>query len=256
MSRVAYLEVENLTVDYDRPAPVVDAISFTVSKGEFLTFIGRSGSGKTTILRAIAGLAQTSGGAVTWLNGEAPRLSFVFQEASLLPWKDALHNVTLPLEIAGVRGAEAAKRAEGALIRVGLRDRMRAMPGELSGGERMRVSIARALVAKPQVMLMDEPFGALDEITRMRLNEILLELASAEGWTVLFVTHSVFEAAYLSDKVAILTAEGGKLAALRDIPLPRPRRPSVRGTAAYAHQCAGLSDVLRDQVSPAAEIGL
>jgi len=196
-------------------------LSFRVEQGEFVSLLGPSGCGKSTALRLIAGLLAPDSGAVTW-NGVRPSLGFVFQEPTLMPWTDALANARLPLDLRKVQRGEADRQAANALARLGLKGFEPAFPRELSGGMKMRVSIARALAAKPSVLLMDEPFAALDEITRAALNDDLLALAREDGITVIFVTHSVMESAYLSDRVLVMSPRPGRITA--DITLPPGKR--------------------------------
>ena len=171
-------------------------VSLDVREGEFLSVLGPSGCGKSTLLRLIAGLTEPTTGAIDWSAGKRRNLGFVFQEPTLMPWATALANVALPLKLRGTARSEREARAAQALVNVGLKGFERVWPRELSGGMKMRVSLARALVVEPRLLLMDEPFAALDEITRHRLNDDLLELWQKSGVTVVFVTHSVFESVY------------------------------------------------------------
>ncbi|MEY4708102.1 MAG: hypothetical protein RJB58_1825 [Pseudomonadota bacterium] len=195
-------------------------LSFEVSPGQFVSLLGPSGCGKSTALRLTAGLLTPDAGKITFPGGR-PETGFVFQEPTLMPWADALTNVRLPLDLKSVRREEANARAAHALARVGLGGFERALPRELSGGMKMRVSLARALVAEPQLLLLDEPFAALDEITRAQLGDDLLRLWREDGLTVLFVTHSVSESAYLSQRVLVMTPRPGRITA--DIALPPER---------------------------------
>ncbi|MGH6827639.1 MAG: ABC transporter ATP-binding protein [Rhizomicrobium sp.] len=185
-------------------------LSFAVREGEFVSLLGPSGSGKSTVLRLIAGLIEPDDGTICW-QPSRPELGFVFQEPTLMPWTDALANARLPLDLGGVPRRQANAQAGEALARLGLGDFLHAYPRELSGGMKMRVSIARALVKVPRVLLMDEPFAALDEPTRQDLNDDLLKLSGADGITVIFVTHSVTEAAYLSGRVLVLSPRPGRV---------------------------------------------
>jgi NitT/TauT family transport system ATP-binding protein len=187
-------------------------LSFTVGAGEFVSLLGPSGCGKSTALRLVAGLLQPDSGAVEYPDGK-PEIGFVFQEPTLMPWADALTNARLPLDLKHVARGEGDDRAAAALARLGLKGFASAYPRELSGGMKMRVSIARALAARPKLLLMDEPFAALDEITRASLNDDLLALAREDGITVIFVTHSVMESAYLSSRVLVMSARPGRLTA-------------------------------------------
>jgi len=214
--------------------------NFSVQPGEFISLVGPSGCGKSTILRIVAGLGPTSAGEVrvAGLSPEAARrerqdMAFVFQDATLLPWRTVLGNVELPLQMRGLGKAERQRSALDALETVGLHDFAREYPRQLSGGMKMRASIARALVAKPSLMLMDEPFGALDEMTRSRLNVELLRIVALANWTVLFVTHNVFEAVFLSSRILVMSSRPGRIVADIPIDLPYPREPGLRTTPEF-----------------------
>jgi len=227
----------------------LDGFDIAVRNGEFLTLLGPSGCGKSTVLRLIAGLAEPSAGAIAWggaRHGARDKrgVGFVFQEPTLMPWATALRNVMLPLELTGADRAAAAMGAGLALERVGLAGFREAYPRELSGGMRMRVSIARALVTNPPLLLMDEPFAALDEIARFKLNDDLLALWRAGGHTVVFVTHSVFEAVYLSSRIVVMSARPGRVAAEMAIDAPYPRDENFRTSAEYAGICRIASQAL------------
>jgi NitT/TauT family transport system ATP-binding protein len=196
-------------------------LGFAVREGEFVSLLGPSGCGKSTALRLIAGLIAPDTGEIRW-SGTRPEMGFVFQEPTLMPWADALTNARLPLDLKRVPRSEADPKAAAALARLGLKGFESAYPRELSGGMKMRVSIARALAAKPKLFLMDEPFAALDEITRARLNDDLQALAREDGITVIFVTHSVMESAYLSDRVLVMSPRPGRVTAEIALP-PGPR---------------------------------
>ncbi|HEY4274505.1 MAG TPA: ABC transporter ATP-binding protein [Rhizomicrobium sp.] len=196
-------------------------LSFSVADGEFLSLLGPSGCGKSTALRLIAGLIAPDSGTITW-KGQRPELGFVFQEPTLMPWGDAQTNARLPLDLQKIARAEADARAAAALARVGLTAFARAYPRELSGGMKMRVSIARALASRPKLLLMDEPFAALDEPSRQSLNDDLKRLAREDNITVIFVTHSVMEASYLSDRVLVLSPRPGRIKTAIALP-PGPR---------------------------------
>jgi NitT/TauT family transport system ATP-binding protein len=247
------VEVDDVVVTFERDRREVlalDGVGFEVPDGGFLSLLGPSGSGKSTLLRVIADLVMPVHGAAR-VNGrsaresrEARSLGFVFQDAALLPWRTALDNVLLPLELGGHGKGVVGPSAEELLDMVGLGDRMDAYPRELSGGMRQRVAIARALVTRPNVLLMDEPFGALDEITRERLNEELLRIWEETKTTVLFVTHSIPEAVFLSQRVAVLTAQPGRLAGMVEIDLPYPRRRQVRETPEFARLASSVRSIL------------
>jgi NitT/TauT family transport system ATP-binding protein len=225
-------------------------IDLTVARGEFLSLLGPSGCGKSTLLRIVAGLSPpTSGCCELNLGGAgqgvpAGRIGFVFQDPTLMPWGTVAGNVELPFRIAGRVDAAERDRAEAALRAVGLAGFERAYPHQLSGGMRMRVSIARALVTDPDLLLLDEPFAALDEITRLALNDDLLRLWEVSRPTILFVTHSVFESVYLSTRIAVMTARPGRIAADLPVGLPQPRGRSIRTAPEYSAMCETVSAVL------------
>ncbi|WP_286831302.1 MULTISPECIES: ABC transporter ATP-binding protein [Kordiimonas] len=198
------LKVRDLSFAYDGGAAVLDNISISLQDGELVSLVGPSGCGKSTVLRLVAGLLTPIGGEITWKTGQAPETGFVFQDAALMPWADVSTNISLPLSLRGQ--ALDAKRLEEILGFVGLKGLEKRYPQALSGGQQMRVSIARALAADAKLLLMDEPFGALDEILRFRMNDLMLALKAEQGWSGLFVTHSIYEAVYLSDRVLVMDA--------------------------------------------------
>ncbi|WP_182912692.1 ABC transporter ATP-binding protein [Paracoccus onubensis] len=225
-------------------------MSLTIRDGEFVSFLGPSGCGKSTALKMISGLLSVSGGQLA-VNGHPPGqgrdnadIGFVFQDATLMPWATVFDNVYLPLKLSGRSRAEARSRVEEALAMVGLANFAKAYPRELSGGMKMRVSIARAMVTRPKLLLMDEPFAALDEMTRAKLNDEVLSLWRSHGLTVIFVTHSVFESVYLSSRVVVMAARPGRV--VHDIPLPGgyPRDASYRMTPEYTESCRMVSNAL------------
>jgi len=215
-----------------------------VRDGEFLSLLGPSGCGKSTILRLLAGLTQPTRGELAW-RGVRPELGFVFQEPTLMPWSSVFANVWLPLRLAGQSRRTAEARVMEALERVGLNGFAKVYPRELSGGMKMRVSIARALVTRPAMLLMDEPFAALDEITRGKLNDDLVALKCALGATVVFVTHSVYESVYLSNRILVMAAHPGRVVTEISVPAPLPRNEEFRLSAAYAEKCRQTSAALR-----------
>lgn len=215
--------------------------SFEIRAGEFVSFVGPSGCGKSTMLRMVAGLDLPTSGSVERGGGE---VGYVFQDATLLPWRTALGNVVLPLRLAGTKKAEAEERGRAALEVVGLAAYAGHRPAQLSGGMRMRVSIARSLVQRPELFLFDEPFGALDEITRQDLNGQLDTLMATDPFTGIFVTHSVPEAVFLSDRVLVFSSQPGRIVADLRIDLPRPRPEGLRFSGEYAELCRQVSDAL------------
>ena len=228
----------------------LDGVDIAVRDGEFVSILGPSGCGKSTVLRILAGLTEASAGAVAWdapIVGGKPRkadLGYVFQEPTLMPWASVADNVFLPLKLSGRSRAEAAPEIHAALDRVGLAEFARAYPRELSGGMKMRVSIARALVTRPKLLLMDEPFAALDEITRFRLNDDLLRVWASLGGSVLYVTHAELEAGRLSSRVVVMTPRPGRVFAEVAIDAPYPRDQRFRTSAEYAGYCRRASEVL------------
>ena len=229
----------------------LDGIDLDIHRGEFLSLLGPSGCGKSTLLRIIAGLSEPSSG-VRRLSlamdrtGKIPagRIGFVFQDPTLMPWCSVVDNVLLPFRLAGRIGSAERERADAEIQSVGLGGFERAYPRQLSGGMRMRVSIARALVTDPDLLLLDEPFAALDEITRMALNDDIMRLWENRRPTVVFVTHSVFESVYLSTRIAVMTPRPGHVVAELPVDLPQPRQRSLRTSPRYAALCATVSEQL------------
>jgi NitT/TauT family transport system ATP-binding protein len=220
-------------------------IDLAVAPGSFLSLLGPSGCGKSTLLRIIAGLVAPSAGRLE-RDGRAGRVGFVFQEPTLMPWATVWDNVYLPLRLAGRGRDEVAAAIAETLAALGLAGFEQAHPRELSGGMRMRVSIARALITDPRLLLLDEPFAALDEITRFRLNEDLLRLWQRHQWTVIFVTHSVFESVFLSTRIAVLTPRPGRIVADLPIDLGFPRDGALRTAPHYVEQCRKVSAALNE----------
>ena len=226
----------------------LDGASLDIEAGEFLSVLGPSGCGKSTLLRLIADLAEPTAGAIDWPHGR-PDLGFVFQEPTLMPWTTALTNVALPLKLRGVVRSEREARAAEALAGVGLQGFEKSYPRDLSGGMKMRVSIARALVTAPKLLLMDEPFAALDEITRRRLNTDLLELWQRTRFTAVFVTHSVFESVFLSQRIVVMSARPGRVRSELAIPAPYPRSEAFGTSADYAALCRLTSAQLSEAMA-------
>ncbi len=216
-----------------------------IEPGSFVSLLGPSGCGKSTLLRLIAGLDAPDEGGIAWPTGRPADVGFVFQDATLMPWARVFENVWLPLKLKGVSRDEAAPRVREALDLVGLANRERAFPRELSGGMRMRVSIARALALHPDVLLMDEPFAALDEITRTRLNDDLNRLWAAHDWTVIYVTHSVYEAVYLSTRVLVMPGTPGGFVADNEIDAPEIRGDAWRADPRFAELTTRITQQLR-----------
>ncbi len=228
--------------------PVLAPLDLSIQTGDFVSILGPSGCGKSTLLRLLSGLAEPTSGAIS-IDGHAPGgsddLAYVFQDPTLLPWLNVSANVETLLRLRHVPSAKRARRRDAALELVGLATRARAYPRQLSGGQRMRVSLARALALEPRVLLLDEPFGALDEMTRDRLGEELLSIHDRQRWTALFVTHSVAEAVFLSTRVIILAAHPGRIAQDIAIDLPYPRNHDTRRAPGYLRQVAEVSARLR-----------
>ena len=237
---VAFREVSKT---FENGTIALQRLDLDVVEGEFLSLIGPSGCGKSTALRILAGLAEPSSGSVDW-TGERPEIGFVFQEPTLMPWASVFDNVWLPLRLRHVPRRTAAESIDQALAMVGLQNFAASYPRELSGGMKMRVSIARALVMKPRLLLMDEPFAALDEITRFRLNNDVLRLKAELGTTVVFVTHSVYESAYLSTRIVVMAARPGRVLDIIDVPAPPTRTEAFRATPLYTETCRRASQAL------------
>ena len=246
---VPEIAIEGVSKRFRNAAVALEDISLTVERGEFVTFLGPSGCGKSTLLKLVSGLSPVSEGQVQ-VNGMTPvnareLMSFIFQDATLLPWRTVEQNVGLGMELEHSARSLRRERVAKMLDLVGLGQVAKRDPRQLSGGMKMRASIARALVSRPRILLMDEPFAALDEMTRARLNEELLRLYSEQKWTVLFVTHSVAEAVFLSTRVVILAAHPGRVAHTIDVDLPWPRTAETRMSKAFEEQVTRASRLLR-----------
>ena len=248
-ARVPAIRFDGVTKRYGDGAQVVSDLTFTVTQGEFVSIIGPSGCGKSTLLKLVAGLSPISSGEIE-IDGMTPAnaretVSFIFQDPTLLPWRTVRANVALGLELEGVARERRDAKVGAMLSLVGLAQVAESYPRQLSGGMKMRVSIARALATSPRVLLLDEPFAALDEMTRDRMNEELLRLREEHGWTVIFVTHSVAEAVFLSDRILVLAPHPGRLAYDLPVTLPCPRTSEVRASETFDRAVAEVSRTLR-----------
>lgn len=245
------LRLDRVALRHANGVEALASIDVAIEAGRLTAIVGPSGCGKSTLLRVVAGLLAPTAGRVEWI-GEVPmRPAFVFQDPTLMPWATVADNVALPLRLAGKGRREAIAAVEPWIRRVGLAGFERARPHELSGGMRMRASLARALATGPNLLLLDEPFAALDELTRFRLNDELLAWA-AGGPTILFVTHSVFEAIYLADRVLVMSARPGRIESELRVDAPATRTRAWRGSADYARQCDLLSQRLEAAAAEAA----
>lgn len=251
-----FLVVDSLEKAFWSPDGGIERVSLRIDRGEFVTLVGPSGCGKTTLLRILGGLTRPDAGTVSLLGRQLsrphPDIGMVFQQANLLPWRTVIDNILLPLEIQGASGSQQGQgRAERMLRLVGLEGFESALPRELSGGMQQRVAIARALAHDPQILLMDEPFGALDAITREQMNLELLRIWQESRKTILLVTHSIQEAILLSDRVLVMTSRPGRIQAAFPIPLPRPRLPEFvydeRFTALFKKVRAALATNTRSE---------
>lgn len=244
VARGASLQIQHIHKVFDHHTVAVESVSLDIAAGEFVSFLGPSGCGKSTLLRIIAGLESPTSGQVTIDPLPQKDLAFVFQDAHLLPWRSALGNVALPLELLDVHKAERTDRVWHALREVGLADAAHRYPAQLSGGMRMRVSLARAMVTSPRLLLLDEPFAALDELTRQRLDENLRDLWSRSGMTVLFVTHSINEAAYLSSRSIVFSHRPARVVLDRPIGLPLHRPADMRVSPPFLDETRVLFQAL------------
>ncbi|BBI32201.1 ABC transporter ATP-binding protein [Cohnella abietis] len=246
------LGLKNVSKTYRNGTVAVQEANLSIHEGEFVSFVGPSGCGKSTIFRMAAGLSQPTAGQIDILGGTPEQartsnsISCVFQEATLLPWVSVSENITLPLQLRKQPRKQQLEEAERVLQLVGLQDYAKALPRELSGGMKMRVSIARALVAKPKILFMDEPFGALDEITRQTLQEELLTIwQKTEQMTILFVTHNAFEAVYLSNRIMVMTPRPGRISDEIAINIPYPRGEQFRAHSDFSNYVRQVSESLR-----------
>ena len=251
---VPEIVIERVTKQYGNAHAVLESIDLVVAKQEFISIIGPSGCGKSTILKLIAGLAVPTSGTIQ-VDGMTPQnaretISFVFQDATLLPWRTVKQNIGLGLELERVPSDRWEKEIAALLDLVGLTKVAKSYPRELSGGMRMRVSIARALATNPRLMLLDEPFAALDEMSRDRLNEEILRLRSEQNWTAVFVTHSVSEAVFLSDRIVVLAPNPGRIHAEFRVELPEPRTSALRSTPEFDAVASRVAHSLRETLRP------
>ena len=256
----ALARLQAVTFAYGSGAVALENVTLDLRRGEFLSFIGPSGCGKSTMLRLLSGLSRPTRGEILWADrakrssgGTVPGtfpVSIVFQDPTLLPWRTSIDNAALPLELAGVSRQERQAAAVTALKRVGLGSHLSALPRHLSGGMRMRVAIARALVVNPDLLLMDEPFGAVDAITRERLQEQLLRIWQDANCTVAFVTHSVDEAVFLSSRIALMTPRPGHVVRTFDVEIPYPRSTEVRDSTAFRSKRESVHRSLFEQLEP------
>lgn len=243
------LELEEVSKIYNNGTVALKDINLDVNQGDFISLVGASGCGKSTILKLIANLENISSGTINWKNKNLNKeLAFVFQEPALMPWANVLKNVRLPLKLAGISTKKARLQCAEAINLVGLNGFENVYPRQLSGGMKMRVSIARALVTQPQMLLMDEPFGALDDITRNKLNSDLLFLWKKYHWTVIFVTHNIAEAVYLSNRVVVMGTSPGKVIADIAIDASYPRPDDFRTSRLCNEYCRTIAHYLQESI--------
>ena len=244
--REPMLSLRGLSKSFAANAIALDGVNLDVAEGEFVSLVGSSGCGKSTVLRIAAGLETATGGTCTV---KTANIGFVFQDSTLLPWRNVKRNIDLLLELHDVSKSERDRRTSEIISVVGLEGSELKYPRQLSGGMRMRTSLARSLVTAPELFLFDEPFGALDELTRERLNDELLAIYALQRFAALFVTHSIAEAVYLSSRVAVMTPQPGSIAAIVDVPFAYPREHSIRYTPQFAAVCGQVSSALRLEVA-------
>ena len=256
------LAVRNVSVRYPQrgtqrvsEVPAVSDVSFSVAAGEFVAIVGPSGCGKSTLLKAIAGLVPLTSGSIAFGGGLETRVGFVFQTDALLPWSTASGNIELALRLAGASAAAARNRARALLAHVGLENAADLFPGQLSGGMRKRVALARTLIYEPETLLMDEPFGALDAQLKLLMLDQLQELTRQRQMTVVFVTHDLGEAITLADRVVVFSARPGRIRTIRTVDMPRPRDVfRIRFTEDFAHLHEALWDELKDEVTRGTDV--
>ncbi|MDD9923589.1 MAG: ABC transporter ATP-binding protein [Boseongicola sp.] len=250
--RPPLLRMSHVEKTFNGDVVALKDMHLTVNTGDFMSLLGPSGCGKSTALRLISGLIQPTRGRIEWEGGQSSDdLGVVFQEPTLMPWATVAQNVWLPFRLKGVAYSEVRDEILEALKLVGLEKFQNAYPRELSGGMKMRVSIARAMVTKPRLILMDEPFAALDEITRFKLNNDLLSLKEAIDCTVIFVTHSVFESVFLSDRIVVMAARPGRVIQELHVDTPYPREEAFRTSSEYATHTRAASDALHEALEAA-----
>ncbi len=252
----AILTADHLNVRFETaegPVVAVDDVSFDVRPGEFLSVIGPSGCGKSTVFNVIGGLLSSYQGAVNvageTINGPHPSIGMVFQEESTFPWRNVIDNVAFPLELTGMPKAQRIEKAKHFIGMVGLNGFENRYPGELSGGMRQRVSLARTLASEPKILLMDEPFAALDEQTRLLLGDKVLQIQQELKQTTLLITHNITEAVQMSDRILVMTYRPGKVKRIVDIDLPRPRTSEIVGSEAFGRYVAQIWNDLREEAS-------
>ncbi|MEM6386533.1 MAG: ABC transporter ATP-binding protein [Pseudomonadota bacterium] len=251
--RTPLLTMSHIEKTFSGDVVALRDMNLSVNNGDFMSLLGPSGCGKSTALRLISGLMHPTRGKIEWIGGQgADDLGVVFQEPTLMPWATVAQNVWLPFRLKGVAYRDVKDDILEALKLVGLENFQTAYPRELSGGMKMRVSIARAMVTKPRLILMDEPFAALDEITRFKLNNDLLDLKATIGCTVIFVTHSVFESVFLSDRIIVMAARPGRVIHELEVDTPYPRREEFRTSAEYAAHTRAASEALGEAIGEAA----
>jgi len=236
------LSLRNISMTFPDGTQTIDNVNLSIDRGEFVTIVGPSGCGKSTLLRIISGLQQPTSGSC---EVDRTSLGYVFQDSVLLPWRNVQKNVELNAELQGVSKAQRQEAARKAINLVNLNDHVTKYPHQLSGGMKMRCSLARSLVSQPHVFLFDEPFGALDEMTREHLNDELLNIFSHENFAGLFITHSIQEAVFLSTRVIVMSSQPGRLISEHTIDFPFPRQPDIRYSAEFAELCGRISHDLK-----------
>ena len=248
------ISIKNVGKSFGSGTLAVSGMTLDIFKNEFISFLGPSGCGKSTLLKMISGLLRPTTGRIKILGNQnhnmeiSEDIGFVFQDATLMPWSTVQDNVFLPLRLKGFSRKQASEEIEKILVKVGLKDFRRSYPRELSGGMKMRVSIARALITKPSLLLMDEPFAALDEMTRFKLNNDVLSFWENTKLTVIFVTHSVFESVYLSNRVVVMAPRPGRVVADISLDENYPRTDEYRTTSEYAEKCRLVSSYLQSTI--------